>query len=70
MLEAFPGALHVEVSEGPRFVAMVLADRFEGQNEAQRQAAIWTHLWTKFSDDELRQLEFIFTDTPTERAVS
>ena len=68
-LSRFPGgAQHVAVVGGPRFVATLLSGSFEGQNEGVRQEAVWAYLRGLLSDDELHQIEFIFTDTPAERA--
>lgn len=70
-LRRFPGgAAHVAVVGGPPFVATLLSSSFEEQNEAVRQAAVWSYLRGLVSEDELEQIEFIFTDTPAERAAS
>jgi acid stress-induced BolA-like protein IbaG/YrbA len=61
---------NVRVEGQPRFVATVVSGSFEHQDEADRQAAIWAHLRRQLSESELPQIEFIFTDTPSERAAS
>ena len=35
---------------------------------AVRQAQVWRHLQQQFVDEELQRVEFVFTQTPTERA--
>lgn len=57
----------VEVSqEGLRFVATVISEKFEGQDDAVRQAIVWDHLLRRLSEDEQAQVEFVFTLTPDE----
>jgi acid stress-induced BolA-like protein IbaG/YrbA len=70
-LRAYPkGVESVNVVGEPRFVATVVSSSFESQDEAQRQADVWGYLRRQLSEHELPQIEFIFTDTPAERAAS
>ena len=67
-LQSFPSVVSVDVVGQPLFIATVVSSSFENQNEAVRQAAVWRHLRKQLSEHELPQIEFIFTDTPAERA--
>jgi acid stress-induced BolA-like protein IbaG/YrbA len=70
-LRKYPGGIDVvEVVGQPQLVATVISGSFEGQDEAVRQESVWAHLEKELSEDELQQIEFIFTDTPAERAAS
>ena len=58
----------VQVSEdGGRLVAVVLARRFAGVDEGERQKEVWLLLHRKLNTEELRRVEFVMTDTPAER---
>lgn len=54
----------------PRCVLWIVSPSFEGLDEVDRQRIVWDHLRKSFSDDELEQIEFIFTDAPSERSVA
>ena len=70
-LRAYPkGVETVEIGGEPRFVATVVSRSFESQDEAERQAEVWGYLRRLLSEHELPQIEFIFTDTPAEHALS
>ena len=67
-LKSMDGVSEVKVIEDRRLIAIVVSPRFEGQNEAVRQAQVWRHLQQQFVDEELQRVEFVVTQTPTERA--
>jgi acid stress-induced BolA-like protein IbaG/YrbA len=69
-LREFAGVEVVKVEGQPRFIATVVSGSFDRQDEAERQEAIWAHLRHQLPEGELPQIEFIFTDTPSERAAS
>lgn len=52
--------------DGRRLIGVVVSAMFEGMNEAERQRIIWHHLHETFDVDQLVQVEFVFTNTPTE----
>jgi acid stress-induced BolA-like protein IbaG/YrbA len=66
LLEAFPGAKRVAVEGGYAVLITLVSTEFEGVNEAERQAKVWTYLHTGRADDELPKIEFVFTLTPGE----
>jgi acid stress-induced BolA-like protein IbaG/YrbA len=69
LTRAYPsGVESVKVVGAPMFIATVVSRSFENQDEAARQQAVWGHLRAQLSEHELPQIEFIFTDTPAERA--
>ncbi|HWB78870.1 MAG TPA: hypothetical protein VG755_28105 [Nannocystaceae bacterium] len=69
VLAAIPGVETVLIHEDERrWVARVLASRFETMDEAERQAEIYNVLLRELSSDELRRVAFVFTDTPAEYA--
>ncbi|MFS8071294.1 MAG: AMP-binding enzyme [Byssovorax sp.] len=49
-------------------IATVVSGSFSEQNEAQRQETVWRYLRTQLGSDALRNIEFIFTNTPEENA--
>jgi acid stress-induced BolA-like protein IbaG/YrbA len=69
-LEKLPDVEKVSVIEDRRrLIATVVSGAFRDQNEAVRQASVYSHLYRRFgSDDELAIIEFIFTNTPEEEA--
>jgi acid stress-induced BolA-like protein IbaG/YrbA len=52
--------------DGRRLIAVVVAQIFEGMNEAARQRLVWNHLHATFDVEELVPLEFVFTNSPAE----
>jgi acid stress-induced BolA-like protein IbaG/YrbA len=69
VLAAIPGVETVMIHEDERrWVARVLASRFETMDEAERQAEIYNVLLRELSSYELEQVAFVFTDTPREYA--
>ena len=69
VLAAIPGVETVLIHEDERrWVARVLAPRFAGMNEAERQREIYVVLMRELSLEELRRVAFVFTDTPAEYA--
>lgn len=51
-----------------RLIAIVTSPDFVGQNEALRQRVVWQHLIDSMSDDDMTEIEFVFTYTPAELA--
>lgn len=49
-------------------IATVVSGSFSEQNEAQRQETVWGYLRRQLGSDALRNIEFIFTNTPEENA--
>lgn len=69
LLRRLPGVDEVRVvEEGRRFLAFVLAPRFEGVDEGDRQSEVWDLLLRELSPEQVSKIEFVFTDTPEERA--
>lgn len=69
VLAAIPGVETVLIHEDEhRFVARVLASRFEAMEDVDRQAEIYEVLMRELTLDELRRVAFVFTDTPREYA--
>lgn len=69
ILAAIPGVEEVFIHEDERrWVARVLASRFETMNEAERQTETYEVLYRELSDQEVEQVAFVFTDTPAEYA--
>ena len=59
----------VRVSGDPgRIIGIIASPDFEGQNEAVRQGKLWRHLLANLSDEQLAEIEFVFTLTPRELA--
>jgi acid stress-induced BolA-like protein IbaG/YrbA len=56
------------VAEGRKFLAFVLASRFEGVDEGARQREVWDLLLEELPPEQVSKIEFVFTDTPEERA--
>jgi acid stress-induced BolA-like protein IbaG/YrbA len=51
-----------------RYIAIVIAPAFEGMNEAERQRIVWRQIFEKFQLSELREIEMVLTDSPSEVA--
>lgn len=70
ILAAIPGVEQVTVYEDRgRLLARVIASRWEGVDEADRQAEVYDVLLATLQHrHERRRVEFIFTDTPREYA--
>lgn len=70
-MEKLPLPMPPEVSvsnDGRRLVAVVVSPTFEGMNESGRQRLVWEHLQTEFELHELRKVEMVLTDSPSEVA--
>ena len=61
-----PNVDNATVVGGLTLVATVVSGSFRDQDEADRQAAVWGYLRDKLGSDGLRNIEFIFTNTPEE----
>ena len=71
VLRSFPAeAVRIDAADSPRFVVMVISSAFEGKDEGKRQAEVWEHVYQHLPYDDARYIEFIFTDTPAERAAA
>ena len=69
ILVAIPGVDQVMVDEDEgRLVARVIATRWDGVEDHERQAEIYGVLLDKLQRYEQRRVEFVFTDTPSEYA--
>lgn len=64
----FPVEKLVVYTEKGRLLAIIVANQFEGLDEADRQQLVWRHLFQRFDARQLTPIEFIFTDTPQEDA--
>lgn len=53
-----------------RFVATLIAPRFEGMHEIERQECVWEPLIDGLSDTEAEFLELVHTEAPSELAAS
>ncbi len=53
-----------------RFVATVIAPRFEGMHDVERQEEIWEALLDELSDAEAEFLELVHTEAPSEIAAA
>jgi len=49
-------------------IATVVSAGFRGQDEADRQEAVWRYLREQLGSGALQNVEFIFTNTPEENA--
>jgi hypothetical protein len=69
-LRALPDVREVSVVEEGTLIATVVSGAFVGQDEAQRQAAVWSLLRDRHRDSPLllQNIEFIFTNAPDEAA--
>lgn len=69
ILAMIPGVEDVAVDEDEgRLVARVIAARWDGIEDHERQAEIYGVLLEKLHLDDLWRVEFVFTDTPSEYA--
>jgi len=67
ILLRLPDVDDVQVSKvGRKLVATVVASRFEGVDEGERQSEIWDLLLGELKFEQRRKIEFVFTDTPEE----
>lgn len=67
-LATMPNVDKVSVVGEQSLVATVVSGAFRGQNEAERQEAVWAHVRQQLGSEGLRNIEFIFTNTPEENA--
>jgi stress-induced morphogen len=69
-LRALPDVREVSVVGNGTLIATVVSGSFAGQDEAQRQAAVWSLLRDRHRDEphRLQNVEFIFTNAPGEAA--
>jgi acid stress-induced BolA-like protein IbaG/YrbA len=58
---------HVSANmDGRQLIGVVVSAKFEGLDEAERQRIIWNHLHKTFDVEQLVDVEFVFTNTPSE----
>lgn len=67
-LTSMPNVGDVSVVGEWSLIATVVSESFRGQNEAQRQEAIWNYLRSQLGEGALQNIEFILTNTPEENA--
>lgn len=59
----------VSVTRAPyRFIAIVISPDYEDMDEGERQRMVWHLLHAKFPLHELRVIEMVLTDSPSEVA--
>jgi hypothetical protein len=58
--------IRVEKGDFNRYLGFVISPDFEGMDEGDRQVLVWNHLQKTFDLDEMGQIEFFFTDAPSE----
>ena len=63
-LRTLPDVRDVSVTGNGTLVATVVSGSFESQDESVRQAAVWKLLHERHTSNELRNVEFIFTNAP------
>lgn len=63
-LRQLPDVLELSVTGNGTLVATVVSGSFEGQDEAVRQATVWGLLRQRHDPNQLRNVEFIFTNAP------
>ncbi len=66
-LRRVPDVREVSIVGNGRLIATVVSGSFEGRDEGERQAEVWGLLYASHTDDDLRNIEFIFTNAPNER---
>ncbi|HEY5959571.1 MAG TPA: hypothetical protein VIV60_23610 [Polyangiaceae bacterium] len=65
-LRDLPDVRQISVVGNGTLVATVVAGSFSGQNEAERQEAVWKLLHSRHESHQLQNVEFIFTNAPGE----
>ena len=67
-LRSLPKVQSVSVEGNGQLIATVVSGSFEQLDEGKRQKLVWTHLWSRHSDEpyQLSNIEFIFTNAPDE----
>jgi hypothetical protein len=69
VLTTMPDIDEVTVVEDRTLIATVVSGAFRDQDEGERQATVWRYLRRHLgSEDDLANIEFIFTNTPEEMA--
>lgn len=63
-LRTLPDVRDVTVVGNGTLIATVVSGAFDGQDEAERQAAVWGLLRQQYPAHELQNIEFIFTNAP------
>jgi acid stress-induced BolA-like protein IbaG/YrbA len=54
--------------EGSEYIAIVVSPAFEGIEDHLRQEEVWGLILDNLTDVEQRQVGFVFTNTPAEKA--
>lgn len=65
-LKDLPDVREVSVVGNGTLIATVVSGSFSGQNEAERQDAVWKLLQSRRESHQLHNVEFIFTNAPGE----
>lgn len=65
-LQTMPDVDQTTVVGERNLIATVVSPAFRERNEAERQETVWTYLRRCFEEDDLQNIEFIFTNTPEE----
>jgi acid stress-induced BolA-like protein IbaG/YrbA len=65
-LKDLPDVREVSVVGNGTLIATVVSGSFSGQNEAERQEAVWKLLQNRRESQQLQNVEFIFTNAPGE----
>lgn len=67
-LAKMPNVIDAKVVGEQSLIATVVSGTFNNQNEAQRQASVWSYLRQQLGEGALQNIEFILTNTPEENA--
>jgi hypothetical protein len=49
-----------------KVMGVVVSPAFETMNEAERQELVWDRVLRTFDESEVKRIEFIYTDAPSE----
>jgi len=52
-----------------RVVGIIVSPTFEGKDEAERQDIVWDRVLKDLDDQDQSRIEFLYTDTPSERPI-
>ncbi|MBI4955737.1 MAG: hypothetical protein HY908_27205 [Myxococcales bacterium] len=61
-----PAEIHLEVTPGGNVGGFVIAKRFAGQSQVERQQALWAQLRAELRPETLHRIVSILTMTPDE----
>ncbi len=66
-LRTLPDVVDVKVVGNGTLIATVVSGSFEGKDEAVRQNAVWSLLRKRHDGSQLRNVEFVFTNAPSDK---